>query len=94
MPAYRTCSNTNQLTKLKTLIAGGGIDCVVFTDDAAVDEFARVFDTDDLPVLLSGVTVICGDQSTAHAAGAFGLAQLLVAAEPSVHEFSALIQSV
>src|SRR4051812_30631710 len=37
--AYRTCSNPDQLTKLKALLAGGGIDCVAFTAASAVDEF-------------------------------------------------------
>jgi uroporphyrinogen-III synthase len=92
--AYRTCSNTEPLAKQKALLAGGGIDTIAFTGAASVNEFACVFDTDDLPRLLKGVAVICLDQTTARAASDFGLTQTLVPAEPSVHEVANLIKTI
>ena len=79
--AYRTTANSDQLAKLKALLAGDGIDYVFFTNASAVYELGNLFDTDDLPRLLKGVPVVCADQSTIHAANEFGLAQTLTVPE-------------
>jgi uroporphyrinogen-III synthase len=91
--AYRTCTNSDQLAKLQALLAGGGIDCVAFTKASTINEFASLFDTDDLPRLLSEVTVVCGDQSTAGAAKEFGLMQVHTAAETSVHRVADFVKN-
>jgi uroporphyrinogen III methyltransferase / synthase len=89
--AYRTCSNSDDLAKLKALLAGGGADCVAFTGASAVNEFASLFDTDDLRWLLPDVDVACLDQSTRSAANSFGLIQFLFPSEPSVQALAHLI---
>jgi uroporphyrinogen-III synthase len=92
--AYRTTSDSIQLTKIKALLTGEAIDCAVFTSTAEFDELACVFDTDDLARFLRQVTIICADQSTAQAASDFGLRQTLVPAEPSMDEVANLIKSI
>src|ERR1041384_664700 len=68
--AYRTTSDTRRMAELNALLAGGGIDAVIFRDSQSVEEFAQVFDTDDLPRLLRGVSVICDDEGGQTTAGA------------------------
>lgn len=92
--AYRTCPNPDQLAKLTALLAGGGIDCVTFTSPSAIDQFACLFDTDDLPRLLNGVVVLCAEQTTAGAAKEFGLTQTLMPPEPSPQHLADLIQNL
>ena len=63
--AYRTCSgNDPTLLCINTLLAGGGIDCVAFTNSSQVFEFAAVFDTNDLRRMLEGVVVACIDKKS------------------------------
>jgi len=66
--AYRTTLDTRRMAELNALLAGGGIDAVIFRDSQSVEEFARVFDTDDLPRVLRGVSIICDDAARAAAA--------------------------
>ena len=91
--AYRTCDNPDQLTKLTALLAGGGIDCVMFTSASAIDQFGCLFDTDDLLRLLNGVVVLCADQTTAVAAKEFGLPHMLMPSKLSPEELADLIQN-
>jgi len=91
--AYRTCSNTDELTRLKALLAGGGIDGVVFRCASEIDEFARLFDTDDLQRLLQGIEVFCADQSTTQTANEFGLSHTLMPSAPSVERLVDLINT-
>ena len=88
--AYRTCAYPDQLARLTALFAGGGIDGVTFTSASAIDQFACLFDTDDLPRLLNGVLVLCVDQATASTAREFGLAHTLMPSklsEPQLSDF-------
>jgi uroporphyrinogen III methyltransferase / synthase len=71
--AYRTTSDNQRLAQMMTLLVGGGIDGIIFTSSSALDEFSRLVDTDDLPRVLAGVAIICGDPETAQAAHEFGL---------------------
>jgi len=80
---YRTCSDGAKLTELRTLLIGGAIDCVAFTDLSAISEFAALFDTDDLGRLLAGVTIVCHDEATNGAANEFGLTETLRPSDPS-----------
>jgi uroporphyrinogen-III synthase len=59
--------------RLSALLAGGGIDCVVFISPSTVHDFARLVDAGDLGRILEGVTVACADQSTSQTAAGFGL---------------------
>lgn len=71
--AYRTTSDNQRLAQLMALMVGGAVDGVIFNDASALGEFCRLVDTDDLPRVLDGVAVICGDPETARAAHEFGL---------------------
>jgi uroporphyrinogen III methyltransferase / synthase len=89
--AYRTTDETSLLTQVKGLLAGGGIDWVLFTRPSDVEELAQVFDTDDLAKLLPGVSVACFDQVTNKAAGTFGLTSVASPEDPSAEAFQKLI---
>jgi uroporphyrinogen-III synthase len=80
--AYQTTSENQRLAQLLALLVGGGIDGVVFANFSALDEFARLIDTDDLAGVLSGVTVVCGDSESAQAAHEYGLSANKLTLEP------------
>ena len=71
--AYWTTSEPRRIAELHALMAGGGIDAVFFRDSLSVEEFAQVFDTDDLPRVLSGASIICDDEAVRATAAEFGL---------------------
>ncbi len=72
--AYRTVTAERQeLPRISTLLAGGGVDCVVFPNASGVYDFAQVLDVHDLFDLLSNVAVACADEATSSAAVEFGL---------------------
>jgi uroporphyrinogen III methyltransferase/synthase len=71
--AYRTVSNNSELIQLNALLAGGGIDCIVFLSPSTVCEFSQLFDTNDLSRLFREVVVACADEATTQAAAEFGL---------------------
>jgi uroporphyrinogen III methyltransferase/synthase len=71
--AYRTvAAGDSGLTRLPTLILNGGIDCVIFRNSADVDDFASLFDINDLSRLLRHVAVACLDEETREASRAMG----------------------
>lgn len=92
--AYRTCAKHDRLRTLIALIAGGGIDFVAFTDAATINEFAGLFDTDDLRRLLRGATPVCSDQPGFLAAREFGLDPPSVPAQPSAQQLADLIKNL
>ena len=90
--AYRTCSpDDHSITRLGALLAGGGVDSVAFTSAAVVSELANVFDTNDLGVFLTGVTVVCMDGDSAVTAAGFGLTADAIARESSLRALSLAI---
>jgi uroporphyrinogen-III synthase len=80
--AYQTTSDNQRLAQLLALLVGGGIDGVFFANSSALDEFARVIDTDDLAKVLAGVTVVCGDSQSSQAAHDYGLSAATVRPDP------------
>ena len=82
--AYQTCSERSELIRLRTLLTGGGIDFVAFTDGSAIVAFAELLDTDDLGRALTGIEVACFDRDTSDRAGKYGLLETLVPSEPSI----------
>lgn len=82
--AYRTVAANPALTQLNALLAGGGIDCIVFTDPEAVQDFAQLWDTKDLSRILSGVAVACIDEITSRSATKFGLRSYITSNEPTI----------
>jgi uroporphyrinogen-III synthase len=71
--AYLPTKDIQSLTRLKALLAGGGIDFVAFQRPSEIEEFARLFDTDDLGRLLLNVGIACQDEETRGSALQFGL---------------------
>jgi uroporphyrinogen-III synthase len=82
--AYQTCSDRRELIKLRTLLAGGGIDFVVFTSVSAIAQLATLFDTDDPGRVLNSVKVVCLDRLTSDLAGKYGLLEILTPVERSI----------
>ena len=80
--------NNPELTRINTLLAGGAIDCIVFTSPAAVMQCAEVFGTNDLSPLLKDVAVACADQATAQAVIEFGLHAQIKPVETTIPELS------
>jgi uroporphyrinogen-III synthase len=92
MTTYRTCSaNDPPMTRISTLLAGGGIDCVAFTTSSQVREFAALFDTSDLGRFLAGVAVACFAENTAHEAVSFGLTADVIPLESSLAALAQVI---
>ena len=79
--AYRTTLDSRRMAEVNALLAGGGIDAVIFRDSRSIEEFARVFDTDDLPRVLRGISVICDDEAARATAAEFGLKSLYLASK-------------
>lgn len=72
--AYRTvAANTSSLTQLNALLAGGGVDCVVFTGPESVDDLAQLMDTNDLNRVIAEVAVASIDEASVKRAGKHGL---------------------
>jgi len=90
---YRTTAEKQKLSQIKALLFGGGITRVVFTSPAALEEFAQLFDTDDLAGLLGETTAACTDSITRDAASEFALIPMSIPAETSVDEFPQLLIS-
>ncbi|HMJ25830.1 MAG TPA: uroporphyrinogen-III synthase [Pyrinomonadaceae bacterium] len=72
--AYRTvAANDSSLVQLNTLLAGGGVDCIVFRASTEMRDLAQVFGTSDLSNILAETTVVCADLSALRVAADFGL---------------------
>lgn len=88
VPAYRTVPTGNaDVARIRALLEGGGIDCVVFTSSSAVRSFAVLFDVTELRPLLDGVKVACIGEVTAVTAREYGVE---VEIQPETPTFSAL----
>ncbi len=89
---YRTSLVSDlAMTRISTLLAGGGIDCLAFLTSAQVRELAEVFDTNDLDRLLTRIAVACIDQTVVDMVAEFGLTAGITPVEPTV---PALTQAV
>ncbi|HSQ23921.1 MAG TPA: uroporphyrinogen-III synthase, partial [Pyrinomonadaceae bacterium] len=91
--AYRTTIEKQKLSQLKALFVGGGVYCVAFTCPSGVEEFAQLFDTDDLSLFLIETKVACIDSKTRDAAIRFALTPAIVPDEPSIAALASLIVS-
>jgi len=89
--AYRTVPDKARLVELQTLLIGGGIDWIGFANPAHLAEFAQVFDSCDLPGMLTDISVACGGDDTANAAIRFGLAPLVTVPQ---HDIEAVLKSI
>jgi uroporphyrinogen-III synthase len=89
--AYRTVSNDEQLIRLKTLLAGGGIDCLVIQSASDCKTLAELFDESDLRTPLDGAVVACGNWEISQEVEKFGLKSELVGAVSAVTGFVRII---
>ena|SRR5215510_2893730 len=91
--AYRTTANTQKLSHIKALLFGGAIASVAFTSPVALEEFAQLFDTDDLSHLLGETSAACIDSMTQNIATNFALISTRIPTGTSVEEFANLLIS-
>ena len=66
------------MARLGALLAGGGIDALIFSDVREVHSFIELYDAQDLPRLLAGTAVFCLGESVAAAAAESGLNVALI----------------
>ncbi|HEY0404409.1 MAG TPA: uroporphyrinogen-III synthase [Pyrinomonadaceae bacterium] len=80
--AYRTVRpQTQERGRIEALLAGGGVDCITFTSSSTVNNFAQLFDADDLSQLLDGVKIACIGDITASSAAEHNLSVHIQPAE-------------
>jgi uroporphyrinogen III methyltransferase / synthase len=74
IPVYRTVApQDTEKRRVEALLAGGGVDCITFTSSSTVRNFAELFDTTDLSILLAGIDIACIGDITAATAAEYGL---------------------
>jgi uroporphyrinogen III methyltransferase/synthase len=73
VPVYRTALPDNLDRGRVAAMLSGGADCIAFTSASTVRNLAQLFDTHDLRVALSGITIACLGDITSQAAADFGL---------------------
>jgi uroporphyrinogen III methyltransferase/synthase len=72
--AYQTVSaNDSSLARISALLAGGGVDGIVFTAADELRQLARLFGANDLSQVLADTAVVCAGLSALKAAADFGL---------------------
>ena len=91
--AYRTTADKQKLSQIKALLFGGAIAYVAFTSPIALEEFAQLFDTDNLSRLLGETSAACIDSITQDIANNFALIPTRIPAGTSVEEFANLLIS-
>lgn len=73
VPAYRTVLPANLDRGRVGAMLSGDADCIAFTSSSTVRNLARLFDTQDLSGVLSGVVIACIGDITATTAADYGL---------------------
>jgi len=73
VPVYRTALPANIDRGRVAAMLSGSADCIAFTSGSTVKNLGRLFDTHDLSIALSGITVGCLGDITAQTAAEFGL---------------------
>lgn len=72
--AYRTvAANDSSFAQMNALLAGGGIDGVVFATADEMRDLARLFGSHDLSQILAEAAVVCAGLTALKAAADFGL---------------------
>jgi uroporphyrinogen III methyltransferase/synthase len=82
--AYRTRAATEHAAGLREALAEGRVDVVTFTSSSTVRSFCALFDPEELPRLLQGVTVACIGPVTRATAEGCGLTAHVVPAEYTI----------
>ena len=91
VPAYRTRPAQQDAGELRRALAAGRVDVVTFTSSSTVRHFARLFPSEDLPRLLSGVAVACIGPVTRATARELGLETRIL---PREYTIPALAQAI
>lgn len=73
VPVYRTTLPENLDRGRVAAMLSGSADCIAFTSASTVKNLARLFDTQDLGAVLTGITIACLGEITAQTAADFGL---------------------
>ncbi|MEO7970190.1 MAG: uroporphyrinogen-III synthase [bacterium] len=73
VPVYRTALPDNLDRGRVAAMLSGSADCIAFTSASTVRNLAQLFDTQDLSVVLAGITIACLGDVTSQAAADFGL---------------------
>lgn len=72
--AYRpVAANDSSFAQVSALLAGGGIDGVVFTAAEEMRDLAQIFGTNDLSQILADTAVVCAGLTALKVAPSFGL---------------------
>lgn len=74
--------------RVHALLAGGAVDCVAFESPSAVENFASLFETDDLSELLRDVRIACIGDLTDEAAKRFRLSVDIQPADFNTHSLA------
>jgi len=82
--AYRTVVPTEGMSEVKILLSGHKVDVITFTSSSTVANFARLFEGQYLPEVLSGVAVACIGQITKQTVEDLGVRADIVAAESTI----------
>ncbi len=92
VPVYQTVApKSPEFAKVKALIQGGAVDCITFTSASTVTNFAQLFETNDLSLILEDVKVACIGDITANTAKELGLKTDI---KPKEHTIPALTQAI
>ncbi len=91
VPVYRTVQVADQAIAVRDLLRAGRVDAVTFTSSSTVVNFAEMFSGEDLPTLLTGVTIACIGPITAETATQYGLVPDVV---PSAFTIPALADAL
>ncbi|MDX6385522.1 MAG: uroporphyrinogen methyltransferase / synthase [Blastocatellia bacterium] len=72
--AYRTvAANDSSFAQMNALLAGGGVDGVIFTTADEMRNLAQLFGTNDLSQVIADTAVVCAGLTALKAAADFGL---------------------
>ncbi|MFN2498842.1 MAG: uroporphyrinogen-III synthase [Pyrinomonadaceae bacterium] len=88
VPVYRTALPPDLDRGRVAAMLSGGADCIAFTSASTVKNLARLFDTQDLDVVLAGVTIACLGDVTAATAADLGLQVDILPAQPTIPFFA------
>ena len=90
--AYRTVlPEFTDVSRLKSLLLVGSIDCVTFTSPSTFKNFAQIFGNSDLSILLKGVKIACIGETTARAIRESNLTVHIISEEATSSAFARAI---
>jgi len=73
VPAYKNVKPMEDKEAIKGLLKKGAIDVITFTSSSTVKNFVEMFDRDELPSLIKGITIASIGPITAETAKKLGI---------------------